>query len=320
MYFSIRLSALLLVLAPAILGQAATVGGRGTNTAGPVLPPMPPPPISFRQLLAMNPAERETLLATRSPAQRQILQQKLQEYESLPPTERAARLSCLQLRLYLRPLMEVPLSNRVERLAAVPQPDRKLVEDRLKFWDQLEPNIQKEFLKNEWVLRYILRPDTALASPGANVSSPVRNRIERGIEDWNQLPGSKRQEILENFKTIFEFSEKEKAKVLNEFSDAERRQMQKTLHTYERLPKGQRDRCVNGFKKFAELSLPERERFLSNAEVWKSMGSEERLAWRELVTRISIKPPFPPKIKAPPSPPSLRRPAQASSTDFTTNQ
>src|ERR1051325_7567036 len=80
------------------------------------LPPMPPTPIDFRKLLAMNAAERETVLATRTQQQRDVLIEKIREYESLPAAEREARLCSLQLRLYLRPLLEVPSSNRAERL------------------------------------------------------------------------------------------------------------------------------------------------------------------------------------------------------------
>src|SRR5437763_16840803 len=102
MHFALRASALLLIFLPSLLGQGAVLGGQRTNGGGPVLPPMPPPPISFRQLFAMSATERETILATRSPEQRQILQQKLREYDSLPPAERASPPTCLQLRRHLR--------------------------------------------------------------------------------------------------------------------------------------------------------------------------------------------------------------------------
>src|SRR2546425_3733073 len=68
-------------------------------------PPLPPLPLDFRQLLAMAPAEREKILAARSTEDRQILEGKIREYESLPPPEREARLRSLQLRLYVRPLI-----------------------------------------------------------------------------------------------------------------------------------------------------------------------------------------------------------------------
>src|SRR5712692_5915012 len=145
--------------APSLFGQGLPASGQKGTNAVRMLPPPLPMPINFRQLLAMSPAERETVLATRSPGQRQTLQTKLREYEALPPLQRESRLCTLQLRLYLRPLMEAPLSNRFERVAVVPQPDRRLVEERLQVWDQLPPEAQRKSLTNEMFLRYLFRPE-----------------------------------------------------------------------------------------------------------------------------------------------------------------
>src|SRR5437660_528901 len=135
----------LLVVAPTVFGQPVPTASPNKDAVIPPLPPPHQPPISFRQVLLMDAAEREKFLATRSSWQREVLQEKLREYQSLPLLEREARLCTLGLRQYLRPLMEAPLSNRVERIAVVPQPDRKLVEERLQFWDKLAPEVQREF-------------------------------------------------------------------------------------------------------------------------------------------------------------------------------
>jgi hypothetical protein len=75
-------------------------------------PPMPPEPVPaipqarspisfFRELLAMNAAERRQALTNRSPeGQKQILAD-VREYESLPPDERELRLRVTELRWYL---------------------------------------------------------------------------------------------------------------------------------------------------------------------------------------------------------------------------
>src|SRR5947199_7856878 len=115
-----------LVIAAALLIGSCLFGqdlpsGNEKNSSFPPLPAWPPAQKSFRQVLAMGAAERAEFLSTRTPDQRQVLEAKLREYESLPPVEREARLCSLGLRLYLRPLMVVPLSNRLERLQTVPQ-------------------------------------------------------------------------------------------------------------------------------------------------------------------------------------------------------
>ena len=289
------LLAILLVVS-SVFGQTASA----QTVPAPGLPPLPPPPINFREFLTMKPAEREKVLGTRSEEQRRVLEQKLREYEALPTAEREARLCTLALRLHMRPLMELPPSNRVERLSGVPQPDRKLVEDRLLFWDSLTPQVQKEFLTNEWVLRFI----TAPPSQSSSLSPILRGKIEKAVGDWNQLPDNTRSEILKNFQALFEFSEQEKARILDQYGDAERRRMQQTLRRFERLDKPQRERCVNGFQKFAGLNMQERQQFLSNAESWQAMSASDRIAWRALVTRISAPmPPVPPGAGSPPLPP-----------------
>ena len=143
----------------------------------------------------------------------------------------------------------------------------------------------------------------------------LRNKLEKAVADWNELSEPKRQQILENFVRIFELSEKEKTKVLNEYTEAERQRMEKTLETFERLPKAQRDRCINGFQKFADLSPEERQQFLSNAAIWRNMTAYDRLAWRALVNRVSFKPPNPPGLGGPPPPPRPNKPGIAATSN-----
>jgi hypothetical protein len=313
------LALLIGLLASACLFGQSAQNAKPQNAAAvslqPPLPPMPLPPVDFRQLLAMNAAEREKVFATRTEPQRQTLLEKLHEYESLPPVEREARLCSLELRLYLLPLLQIPPSNRLERVEAVPQPDRKLVEERLQFWDRLPAEVQKEFLTNQLVLRYVFRPEPAPPTQGPKVPAHLHDKIEQGIEGWNRLPEAKRQEILENFRRLFELSDKEKAKVLDEFSDAERQRMQASLRTFEQLPKAQRERCVSGFQKFARLSPQERQQFLNNVEVWQRMSAADRRAWQSIVNRISMPEPPPP----PPPMPRLPPPSPTSISTASTN-
>ena len=122
------------------------------------MPPLPlaQSPISFfRELLAMNPAERKQALTNRSPEVRSSILAKVREYESLKPDERELRLRVTELRWYLRPLMTAPATNRAAQLAMIPGRNRKLVEDRLREWDKLPPEVQKELLANEATIRYL---------------------------------------------------------------------------------------------------------------------------------------------------------------------
>ena len=115
----------------AAFAQTAAAPAPETVSALPT-PPVPKPPIVyFRELLALRPEELEQSLAGKSEAQRNFLKAKLQEYTSLNPEEREARLRATELRWYLRPLMEMHPTNRVSSLAAIPGDYRTLVEKRL---------------------------------------------------------------------------------------------------------------------------------------------------------------------------------------------
>ena len=274
-------------------------------------PPIPSSPIdSFRKMLAMPVVERETFLATRSPQQRQVLQEKLKEYELLTPEERETRLRTLELRIYLLPLMAMAASNRQPSLAAVPERVQKLVEERLKEWDQLPADLQKDVLENQMATTLFFRSETSPPRPNSNLSAlsdPERKRIEQSIQRWNLLPPERRQSIQEHFKRFFELPKNEKARALESLNQSERLQMKASLQAFDRLPNDQRERCINGFKKFAELSSAEREQFLKDAERWKNMNPQDRKVWRTLVSQFSTHPPMPPGLGPPPLPNSAPR-------------
>jgi Protein of unknown function (DUF3106) len=273
-------------------GQEAVPAGpqkiAATNIAP--LPPFPPSPIDFfRQLLAMPPAEREKILAAKTPERRQALETKLREYEQMDSAEREVRLRGLNLRYYLLPLMRTPASNRTERLVSIPVADRQLVEDRLRLWDQQPKEVQNEFLDNQQYLRILSGTQTNV------LPLPQGHEVEKILERWNALPEEKQHRIREDFRAYFDLNEREKEKTLNVFSAGERQQMERTLQVLARLPAAQRERCISGFEKFTELSPEERQEFLRNARRWQEMSSKDRQVWRALVPTLSAPmPPLPP--------------------------
>src|SRR5690349_2555439 len=65
---------------------------RGKPLSPLLLPPLKSPVALFRELLAMGPADREQYFAGKKPEQRQAIESKLKEYESLSADERELRL------------------------------------------------------------------------------------------------------------------------------------------------------------------------------------------------------------------------------------
>jgi predicted Fe-S protein YdhL (DUF1289 family) len=255
----------------------------------------------------MNAAERKLALTNRSPESRSQILAKVREYESLKPDDRELRLRVTELRWYLRPLMTAPATNRAARLALIPEPNRKLVEDRLREWDEVPPDVQKELFGLEPTLQYFSeiegRSDQQRHQILTNISPARREMLEKGIQQWDAMSEDQRRSTLNRFNQFFQLTTPEKEKALQTLSEPERRQIEKTLQTFGSLPPTQRAQCIRSFAKFASLSLEERQQFLKNAERWKLMSPGERQAWRQLVGRL----PPPPPRRPPPLPPSLAR-------------
>ena len=271
-----------------------------------VAPPSPPlllptsgkPPVQFfRELLAMTPFERIAALTNRSPEARKLIFAKIREYESFRPDQRELRLQATDLRYYLWPLMNSPSTNRAARLQHIPEPTRKLVEDRLEEWDKLPADVRTELLDNEAAIRYFAELSTSTELQKSNIlaglSPARREKLEAGVRQWQGLPEDQRQKMMARFNQFFDLTAAEKDKALSTLSEPERQQIEKTLRKFDRLSPLQRAQCIRSFEKFTRLSLDERQQFLKNAERWKLMSPNERQAWKDLVAKLPARPPIP---------------------------
>ena len=291
---------LILSVCCCVLAAAEQAGAQSANTnAAAVKTLLPPAPSlsavdTFRRILLLSPPEREKFLATRTPEQRQIVEFKLREYQALPLEAREARLRELQVRLYVRQMIKLPGSNRVDYLKQLRPLERELADARLREWDELPAEARQQLLEFEPWIRDTVRGRAPIMPPLA--------RSERGLAEWGDLSNEKKREIVTHFERFFEeLDERERGQVLNVLSERERQQMRVSLQAFERLPKEKRDRCLLGFKKFANLTEDERAQFLVNVNHWQNMTPQERQGWRLLVSKMTI-------LSAPVMPPGLKRP------------
>ena len=263
-----------------------------TNGAPLPLPLAKSPVESFRELLVMPTAERAKGLTVYPPEIRNRILEKIAEYQSLEPEECELRLLVTELRWYLLPLLELPATNRAAPLALIPPAMRKLVEPRLQQWTLLPPPLRQMLLTNEQAMGYYLI------------------RVDNPANQAPALTEEQRRRLSETFRRLTELTPTEKDRVLSKLSDAEHRQMEKTLDAFEKLPPDQRVRCIRSFSKFAALSADDQREFLKNAERWSQMPPAERQVWRELVSMAHILPPLPPlpNPRRPPQPPGLQIP------------
>jgi hypothetical protein len=274
-----------------------------STAANLVTPPLPPtaksPVDTFRELLAMNLAERKQFLADRSPENRRQILAKLRQYEAIRPDERELRLKVTELRWFLLPLLRTPATNRLEQLASIPKEDRQLIEDRLQVWDILPADLQKQLLDNEATMRYLCE----LGIQNTNISSALASHVNQGLEFWQNLPQGQKQKLLNGFNQMFGLTDREKDRVLKTLSEPERQQIEKTLRKFGTLSPEQRAECIRSFEKFANLSFEDRLQFLRNADRWKLMSPDERQQWKDVVQKLTPQPPLPPGLGQPPPPP-----------------
>ena len=275
----------LLISLPAV----ANTNAQFTPPPVPPVPTMKSPVDSFRTLLVMPAADRTEHLSTRSAEVQKKLVEKIREYQALTADERELRLKATELRWYLKPLMTVPATNRDAQVKLIPENLREMVASRISVWDKLPPAIQQRILTNQQAATYItLGPPMppGIPSPADKIRTSLQHR-------FNQL---------------FELTPSEKEKILATLSDAERRQMEKTLETFGKLNPSQRRQCITSFTKFAGMSPTERQEFLKNAQRWPEMSAAERQSWRELVSAAPKMPPLPLiTIKHPPLPVNPRK-------------
>lgn len=281
----------------------------------------------FRQLLAAGPVERERMLSGKSAQQVRVLTNGIRTYLALPEAERERRLRTMELRSLLTPLLQLAPADRMARLQAAPAVHRPLLEERLAYWDRLSTNLQRQVLEEERATRFgatralVGERPTMPPVPMGDLSPARQAALAPILAPWQAVTPARQREVMTVFTNLFDQPEEQLHRRLDPLplQAEERALIEKALEAFRRLDPLQRQACVNGFKKFAELAPSERVQFLRNAEAWQKMSPEDRRRWRDLVNNMPPLPPLPPGLGAPPLPPVPRPPEPASSSTYASN-
>ena len=270
----------------------------GANPKAPVPPtllPAPSPIQYFRKLLEAPAAEREQLLAGKSPEHRRVLTNSVRIYLALSPEDRERRLQAMELRHYLTRLIQLPATNRTLGLQMVPESFRTLVQQRLNYYDRLVPEFRQQLLDRGLPTPVVLTP----AYPVRGFTSNQLADVDNAVKQWRVYAPAKRAEIAEKVTT----STSPEALSRLPLSDAERGQIEKALTKFANMKPAERQHVVKSFDKFAGLSPEERRQFLRNVEEWQKMSAKDRQRWRHIVNNIPPLPPLPVGFGRPPMPP-----------------
>jgi hypothetical protein len=258
----------------------------------------------FRTLLAMRTDARTMALAAKPDRLREVLANRLREYDVLPPAERETRLRATELRYYLNPLLTTLPATRAPQLAMVPERLRPLVEERLAAWDKLPAEIQREILTNERLLQAMTRPAVADALPP--LPPGLVPAVPDNVTHWQSLDARQREQLLDNFTHYFRLDDRAKSRVVAALPEPARAVATRTLDQFEHLTAEDRATCLTALKQLGQMTAEQQAQFFANAEQWKKMPESERNAWRKVVTEF---PPLPPGAgPQPPLPPGFNAP------------
>jgi Protein of unknown function (DUF3106) len=241
----------------------------------------------------MTPAQQEAWLTNRPAQVRPQLQSKIQEYEAMTPQARESVLRATELHEYLAYFVNTAPPNRSAQLAQVPSEYRAAINEKLKEFDVLPPELQKEVLAGKSTASYFLNPGPALTGTVHPVPPPPMLPPPGALQYLNRLPPGDRQKMYTSFRHFFDLNNDDRQKILATLPAEERARVEKTLHELESLPPEQRDHGLQSVSLLAGMTDEQRQAFFQNAALWEKLPQTERQTWRKVVTHLPPLPPLP---------------------------
>jgi hypothetical protein len=257
------------------------------------MPPHSATPVDgFRELLALDLAEREEHLADKKGEQQDYLRELLNEFDALTPTQRELRLRLLELRYRLLPLLSIEPTERLEKFGKIPADQRQFIEAQLRFWDQMSERDRELALKepDSWsFLPFLARQSAPDMTPPP---LPERTRLlEAEIAKWRALAPEARERSARGLLRFLELDASQQGRVLDSVSAPQRGHLEQIAAAYRQLSPQKRRECLVAFARLAAIDEDERKLFWRKAARWEEMSPEQRAAWRSFTAQL---PPLPP--------------------------
>ncbi len=174
---------------------------------------------------------------------------------------------------FFRELLALSEAEREQRLADKPPAKRQVLLKKLKEYEALpreEREIRLRVLQLRLYLLPLMRtPRSQRAASLANIPEKDRALVTARLQQWDILPPSLQQEVLEHENAMEYFYRLEvtppgqRAQVLRELSPQERDRLDQSLAHWQSLPDRQRQQMYGRFQQFLGLDPAERSRILS---------------------------------------------------------
>src|SRR5262249_47013904 len=157
-------------------------------------------------------------------------------------------LRATELRWYLLPLLNMPATNRAERLKLVPEPYHQLVAARVQEWDLWPPSFQRDVLEFQLTMDLVKTGAVGQAATTLQTLPPKeRHELEQKLSRWQAMSPPQREQLYAAFQHYFELSDQEKEKTMQALSVPERQETEKVLDPIEKWPKQQQDKYIAAF-------------------------------------------------------------------------
>jgi hypothetical protein len=191
----------------------------------------------------------------------------------------------------------------------IPEAERRPVEVRLRRWDLLDSDLQKQVLEYERTIRYVVQLEGLSREEqkevAATLPQSLRKTWDEKLGEWHALSPERRQTIYGKFQKFFELSPAERARVLETLSQKDRKEAERSLQVVqelEKLPPEEQAACLESFKNFAETPPKSDQLYLRLKAVqrWKEMSSKERDVWKKLMVVPGLGAPIPSIVSQPP--------------------
>lgn len=276
-------------LAPVIGQKVALPGALPFPTNSPVR--------LFRALLQADPVEQERLLAGRSAESRAIIRERLQEYRNLTELERETKLRALEFHHIMKLLLSAPESVREVWLTEVPVEYQKLCAARLRLWNVLPPELQRDARERDATFRWLTRYENASEQQRRELLKEVpdseRRAREAALDQWRGMTAAEREQAWRNTRQMFEMSPRDQQRVMATVTESNRAQTAKLVGELRQLTPGEREQRLSGWQRFTQLNPQEQAKLLQAWERWKKMSETERELWRRLSASVPKSSPLP---------------------------
>ncbi|MCF7669268.1 MAG: hypothetical protein K9N48_05785 [Verrucomicrobia bacterium] len=259
----------------------------------------------FRKLLELQEQQRNQTLQSFPAQQRNILCEKLGEYDSMPEPQRRLRLRTAELGWFMKTLIQTDKPERADKLSALPELYQEWFEYKLNYWDEISPDKQNIILASDKMFGFFLHSPQPPPMPSSNKPPPMppekteKNELLAALNKWRALPSDKQERIYQQFQNFLQLTEQDKQKAIRELNRNQRTKMEKHLRTLNNMSPANQRNFLESFRKLTNLEDIELQRFLQGARKWHSMTLPEKLTFKHLANTI---PPLPPGLAKPPFP------------------